>query len=80
MCILQEKWDVCARRWPDAVRPELVLVDEVQTVSEAGRGAVLEAVLTRAKRGRPRLVAVCGCAQNAADLAAWLGPDARHHS
>ncbi|XP_070389526.1 probable ATP-dependent DNA helicase HFM1 isoform X2 [Dermacentor albipictus] len=75
-----EKWDGCSRRWPEAIRPDLVLVDEMQTVSEADRGAVLEAVLTRAKLRRLRIVGVCGCVANAADLAAWLGPDAKHYS
>ncbi|XP_049520447.1 probable ATP-dependent DNA helicase HFM1 [Dermacentor silvarum] len=79
-----EKWDGCTRRWPEAVRPDLVLVDEMQTVSEADRGAVLEAVLTRTKllrrRDRLRIVGVCGCVENARDLAAWLGPDAKHYS
>ncbi|KAL1419409.1 hypothetical protein MTO96_005144 [Rhipicephalus appendiculatus] len=81
---LPEKLDVCTRRWPEAVRPDLVLVDEMQTVSEADRGAVLEAVLTRVKLLRRheslRFVGVCGCIENARDLAAWLGPDSNHYS
>ncbi|XP_049271418.1 probable ATP-dependent DNA helicase HFM1 [Rhipicephalus sanguineus] len=79
-----EKLDDCTRRWPEAVRPDLVLIDEMQTVSEAHRGAVLEAVLTRTKLLRRhdglRFVGVCGCVENARDLAAWLGPDSKHYS
>ncbi|KAH7958490.1 hypothetical protein HPB49_002006 [Dermacentor silvarum] len=71
-----EKWDGCTRRWPEAVRPDLVLVDEMQTVSEADRGAVLEAVLTRTKllrrRDRLRIVGVCGCVENARDPLLFL--------
>ncbi|XP_077534711.1 putative ATP-dependent DNA helicase HFM1 [Haemaphysalis longicornis] len=79
-----EKWDGATRRFPAELRPELVLVDEMQMVSDAGRGAVLEVVLTRAKMqsegAKLRVVGVCGCVENARDLAAWLGPEAKHHS
>ncbi|KAH8042349.1 hypothetical protein HPB51_022067 [Rhipicephalus microplus] len=69
---LREKLDGCTRRWPQAICPDLVLVDEMQTVSEVDRGAILEAVLTRVKllrrRDGPRFVGVCGCVENAKDV------------
>ncbi|KAG0430086.1 hypothetical protein HPB47_023013 [Ixodes persulcatus] len=80
-----EKWDSATRRWKDSPglleSLALLLIDEVQLVHEAGRGPVLEAVVSRMKalqrhNGTPlRIVAVSAPVPNAADLASWLGTE-----
>ncbi|CAN8015981.1 unnamed protein product, partial [Ixodes persulcatus] len=73
-----EKWDSATRRWKDSPglleSLALLLIDEVQLVHEAGRGPVLEAVVSRMKalqrhNGTPlRIVAVSAPVPNAADV------------
>ena len=74
-----EKWDSVTRRWKDhaafVVNVGLVLIDEVHLLG-TGRGATLEAVVSRMKAvrlGKCRFVALSATIPNVEDIAAWIG-------
>lgn len=84
-----EKWDSMTRKWRDGNRTimmqtQLICIDEVHLLSEANRGATLEAIVSRVKtakqlitqsdrsRASIRFVAVSATAPNIADVAQWL--------
>jgi len=60
-----------------AQRLRLVVVDEVHMIGDEGRGAGLEALLTRLRLRLPgaRLLAMSATIPNAADIATWLDAD-----
>ncbi|XP_035917384.1 probable ATP-dependent DNA helicase HFM1 [Anopheles stephensi] len=92
-----EKWEVFTRHWDDqnvgsvlrAIR--LLLIDEIQIISDSERGSNLELVVSRMKyidsrlrREQPnisdvpesiRFIAVSACIPNVDDFAAWLKND-----
>ncbi|XP_078310394.1 putative ATP-dependent DNA helicase HFM1 isoform X2 [Crassostrea virginica] len=88
-----EKWDSMTRRWRDnAVIMQsicLFLIDEIHVLSDATRGATMEAVVSRMKTIqaamnrlpgdsghvtlRLRFVAVSATIPNISDIAEWLG-------
>ncbi|KAB5583218.1 hypothetical protein GE09DRAFT_1247408 [Coniochaeta sp. 2T2.1] len=78
-----EKWDSITRKWQDHQKLlELVglfLIDEVHILKE-GRGATLEAVVSRMKTigNRVRFVALSATVPNSQDIAAWLGLNHEH--
>ena len=94
VCATPEKLDAVTRgRGPRGAAAfvgdvGIVLIDEVHTLSDPGRGATLEAVVARLRTigaaprmaGTPlataRYVAVSASLPNAADVGAWLGPGA----
>ncbi|KAI8916332.1 P-loop containing nucleoside triphosphate hydrolase protein [Gorgonomyces haynaldii] len=79
-----EKWDFSLRRWREdksvVQSLQLVLIDEVHFVNEPGRGATLEAVVSRMKLASRtldlahclRFVAVSATIPNLEDIAEWL--------
>ncbi|EAW06934.1 putative DEAD/DEAH box DNA helicase (Mer3) [Aspergillus clavatus NRRL 1] len=76
-----EKWDSMTRKWKDHARlmqlVKLFLIDEVHILKE-GRGATLEAVVSRMKTfgSNVRFVALSATVPNSEDIATWLGKDA----
>lgn len=79
-----EKWDAITRRWKDhnlqiMKDTRLMCIDEVHILSEEGRGAALEAIVSRVKTANishqttTRFVAVSATAPNIEDVAQWLG-------
>jgi helicase len=77
---IYEKFDLLLVNRLDVLRNiGLIVVDEIQTIAEPGRGAVLERLLLKvlASRYQPSLVALSAAlAENAAEpLATWLGAD-----
>lgn len=76
-----EKWDSMTRKWRDHARlmqlVKLFLIDEVHVLNE-GRGAVLEAVVSRMKSvgSNVRFIALSATIPNSEDIATWLGKDA----
>jgi ATP-dependent DNA helicase HFM1/MER3 len=77
-----EKWDSMTRKWRDHARlmqlVKLFLIDEVHVLNEDGRGAVLEAVVSRMKTvgSSVRFLALSATIPNSEDIAIWLGRDA----
>lgn len=75
-----EKWDSITRKWKDHVKLmnliKLFLIDEVHMLKE-GRGATLEAVVSRMKsiRSNVRFIALSATVPNSEDIAKWLGKD-----
>lgn len=73
-----EKWDSVTRKWKDHAKliqlVRLFLVDEVHILNE-GRGATLEAVVSRMKSvaSSVRFVALSATVPNSEDIATWLG-------
>ncbi|KAI9009744.1 Sec63 Brl domain-containing protein [Gaertneriomyces semiglobifer] len=90
-----EKWDSMTRRWRDYKNlmglVRLIMIDECHTLSDPGRGATLEVVISRMKTvnselkrervGDPffgskiRFLAVSATVPNIDDIAAWLKED-----
>lgn len=75
-----EKWDSITRKWTDHHKlvqmVKLFLIDEVHILKD-GRGATLEAVVSRMKTvgGDIRFVALSATVPNSEDIATWLGRD-----
>ncbi|KAK4147307.1 uncharacterized protein C8A04DRAFT_34040 [Dichotomopilus funicola] len=75
-----EKWDSITRKWQDHRRllqmVELFLIDEVHILKD-GRGATLEAVVSRMKTigANVRFLALSATVPNSDDIARWLGRD-----
>lgn len=74
-----EKWDSVTRRWKDhssfVENVSLLLIDEVHLLG-SGRGATLEAVVSRMKGVRAdkcRIVALSATIPNVEDIATWIG-------
>nr|KAJ3422178.1 hypothetical protein HK105_000846 [Polyrhizophydium stewartii] len=82
-----EKWDATTRKWRDQKNLlrllRLVLLDEVHMLKEPGRGATLEAVVSRMKavsrelclaseQRSIRFLAISATMPNIADVAEWL--------
>lgn len=69
-----EKLDSITRRSQTKVELDLLLIDEVHMLSIEGRGACLEAVVTRIMtiNNRVRVVAASATIPNIRDLARWL--------
>jgi helicase len=72
-----EKWDsVSRRRLPEALVTKIgtIVADKVHLVDEPGRGATLEALLSRIRLAFPaaRLVAMSGTLPNGDAIARWL--------
>jgi len=89
-----EKWDAVTRKWKgnnksimDQTR--LICIDEVHLLSEVGRGACLEAIVSRVKTAKItgnepsnslksfRFIAVSATAPNIDDVAEWLSLNQR---
>jgi ATP-dependent helicase YprA (DUF1998 family) len=75
-----EKWDsVSRRRLPEALVSKIgtIVANEVHLVDEPGRGATLEALLSRIRLAFPgaRLVAMSGTLPNGDAIARWLDAD-----
>ncbi|PWN33845.1 P-loop containing nucleoside triphosphate hydrolase protein, partial [Meira miltonrushii] len=74
-----EKWDFITRRAgksdPLMSKLKLFLVDEVHSVREKVRGALLEVLIARTKSRDPdtRIIAVSATIPNADDVAQWIG-------
>lgn len=74
-----EKWDIITRRAeradPLMSKLKLFLIDEVHTVREKVRGALLEVLIARTKSRHPdtRIIAVSATIPNADDVAQWIG-------
>ncbi|XP_062607353.1 probable ATP-dependent DNA helicase HFM1 [Saccostrea cucullata] len=93
ICTTPEKWDSMTRRWRDnkSIVQSICLffIDEIHVLSDATRGATMEAVISRMKtiqaaRNRAvesagqtipqlRFVAVSATIPNIKDIAEWLG-------
>ena len=75
-----EKWDSVTRKWKDHQKlmqmVKLFLIDEVHILKE-GRGATLEAVVSRMKSvgSNVRFLALSATVPNSDDIATWLGKD-----
>ncbi|KAF2203355.1 P-loop containing nucleoside triphosphate hydrolase protein [Delitschia confertaspora ATCC 74209] len=73
-----EKWDIMTRKWKDHKKLmkliKLFLIDEVHILKD-GRGATLEAVVSRMKSMETyvRFVALSATIPNFEDVAIWLG-------
>src|SRR5215472_5723996 len=72
-----EKWDAVSRcRLPESLVSKIctIVADEVYLVDEPGRGAALEALLSRIRLAFPalRLVAMSGTLPNVHAIAHWL--------
>lgn len=74
-----EKWDFITRRAarldPLMSKLKLFLIDEVHSVREKVRGALLEVLIARTKSRDPdtRIIAVSATIPNADDIAEWIG-------
>lgn len=74
-----EKWDFITRRAersdPLMSKLKLFLIDEVHSIREKVRGALLEVLIARTKTRDPdtRIVAVSATIPNADDVAEWIG-------
>lgn len=73
-----EKLDAYFRNAPELfANCALAVIDEAHKVGEAGRGALLESLISRflAREGQMKVVMLSGVMSNAAELSGWLGEE-----